>query len=192
MPAERASELQILRPDAGMLPAYVRALEAGWSPDTIRGRAAAAEQLAQIAADPTSFLERLDDPEGRAPDIEMPDGTMLKRLPGYFRWLWDGDFCGSINFRWPPGGAALPPHVLGHIGYAVVPWKRGRGYATRALALLLPDCRARGLTYVELTTDAGNPASQKVILANGGVLVGPYRKPAPYGGGEGLLYRIEL
>ena len=57
--------------------------------------------------------------------------------------MWDGEFCGSIGFRWQPGTSTLPPYVLGHIGYAVVPWKRGRGYATQALALLLPEARKR-------------------------------------------------
>ncbi len=82
--------------------------------------------------------------------------------------------------------------MLGHIGYAVVPWKRGRGYATEGLRQLLPDAKARGLAYVELTTELANVASQKVILNNGGVLIGRFDKPAAYGGGEGLRYRIML
>ena len=59
--------------------------------------------------------------------------------------MWDGEFCGSIGFRWQPGTSALPPYCLGHIGYSVVPWKQRRGYATKALALLLPDARKEGL-----------------------------------------------
>ena len=74
--------------------------------------------------------------------------AQVARLPGYRRWLWDGEFCGSIDFRWQPGTTALPPHCLGHIGYGVVPWKQGRGYATRALSLLLPAARAEGLAFV--------------------------------------------
>jgi len=70
--------------------------------------------------------------------------------------MWDGEFCGSIGFRWQPGTTALPPYCLGHIGYSAVPWKRGNGYATTALRLLLSDARARGLAFVELTTDADN------------------------------------
>jgi len=64
--------------------------------------------------------------------------------------MWDGEFCGSIGFRWQPGTEVLPPHCLGHIGYAVVPWKKRRGHATRALAAMLPLARAEGLRYVEL------------------------------------------
>jgi predicted acetyltransferase len=82
--------------------------------------------------------------------------------------------------------------VLGHVGYAVVPWKRGQGYATQALGLLLEDLEALDLPWVELTTDLDNIPSQNVILNNGGWLVGPFRKAPAYGGGEGLRYRIDL
>ncbi len=83
-------------------------------------------------------------------------------------------------------------HCLGHIGYAVVPWRRGRGYATRALALLLPEARKEGLRYVELTTDPDNVRSQKVIANNGGVFVKRFHKDPAYGDVEALLFRIAL
>ena len=72
------------------------------------------------------------------------------------------------------------------------PWKRGRGYATRALALILPDARAVGLTEVILTTDIDNYASQKTILANGGELVGTFVIEGDEHAGEKLRYRIAL
>ena len=81
--------------------------------------------------------------------------------------MWDGEFCGSIGFRWQPGTEVLPPHCLGHIRYAVVPWKKRRGHATRALAAMLPLALAEGLRYVELTTDPDSLPSQRVIEANG-------------------------
>jgi predicted acetyltransferase len=179
-------------PSLDRLHSYADALRRGWSPDTVRKAVAAAEQLERIAQDPAAFVAGLDDPEARGGPIPMPDGTTVPRLPGFQRWLWDGEFCGTINLRWQAGTAALPPHVLGHIGYSVVPWQQGRGHATRALALLLPEARARGLAYVELTTNPENIASQRVILANGGRLVEHFRKAAAYGGGEALRFRIEL
>ena len=106
--------------------------------------------------------------------------------------MWDGDFCGSIGFRWQAGTNELPPYCLGHIGFSVVPWKRRRGYATRSLALLLPETKEEGLAYVELTTDVDNTASQRVIMANGGRLVGRFRKPIEHGGSESLRFHIEL
>jgi predicted acetyltransferase len=184
--------LVLLRPAADLLPAYRAALEAGWSPGNLDSAAVAAEHLAAIAADPGRFLAGLDRPPGQAATIRLSDGSLVPRLPGFTRWLWDGAFCGAIHFRWQPGTEALPPHVLGHIGYTVVPWQRGRGLARQALALLLPEARARGLRHVELTTDPDNLASQRVILACGGVFVERFRASAIHGGAEELRFRIPL
>ncbi len=184
--------LRLVHPSTEHLSSYVAALERGWSPDNVRGAAAAREELAEIAADPAAFLAGLDDREAAGPPIPMPDGTFVKRLPGFHRWMWDGEFVGTIGFRWQPGTTDLPPTCLGHIGYAVVPWKRRRGYATRALQLMLPEVRFSGLAFVEITTDVDNVASQRVVEANGGVLHERFTKPAAFGGTPGLRYRITL
>lgn len=184
--------MELLRPNLAMLPAYVDALERGWSFDNVRGAEGAREDLAVIRQDPARFVASLHDPDALGPPIAFPDGSRLPRLPGYRLWMWDGEFCGSIGFRWQPGTSELPPHVLGHIGYGVVPWKQRRGYATRGLALALDHARAQGLEYVELTADPGNLASQKVMLANGAVFVERFTKTAPHGGGESLRFRISL
>lgn len=184
--------LELVVPSLERLPDYAAALRRGWSPDNVRGEAAAREELVEIESDAASYIARQVDREAKGPPIKLPDGSTAARLPGFRLWMWDGELCGAIGFRWQPGTSALPPHVLGHIGYAVVPWKRGRGHATAALRLLLPYARAEGLSHVEITTDAGNPASQRVIVANGGKLVGPYQKPPQYGEADGLRFRIEL
>jgi predicted acetyltransferase len=186
-------DLELKRPARDLLPDYVRALTRGWSADNVRGIAAADEERAAIARDPDAFVASLDDRAAQGAPIAMPDGSRVPRLPGYRRWLWDGEFCGSIGFRWQAGTSALPPYVLGHVGYSVVPWKQRRGYATRALAMLLPLARDEGLTHVEITTDPANLASQKVILTNGGRLIGPFRRAPSYGDDAlHLLFRIDL
>jgi predicted acetyltransferase len=174
------------------LPSYVAALEQGWSADNVRGVVAAQEELVKIASDAQAFLASMVAREPRGETVTLPDGSQVPRLPGYRRWLWDGEFCGSIGFRWQVGTEALPPHCLGHIGYAVVPWKQRRGYATQALSQLLPEAKAEGLTFVEITTDPENIASQRVIEANGGVLFEHFTKPAQFGSKPGLRYRIAL
>ncbi len=184
--------VELLWPSRAYLPGYLDALNRGWSPDNVHGDRARLEELEKIAQDGDAFLASLVDREARGTPILLPDGTRVPRLPGYRRWLWDGEFCGTIGFRWQPGTDALPPHVLGHIGYNVVPWKRNRGYATDALRLLLPDARAEGLQYVELTTEPHNAASQRVIEKNGGVLVEEFTAPAAYGHKRALRYRIRL
>jgi predicted acetyltransferase len=184
--------IEIVKPALEHLPSYKAALERGWSPDNVRLLEATREQLEAIDRDPVAFLGSLDDPEAKGPPITLPDGTTVPRLPGFRRWIWDGQAAGSIGLRWQRGTSALPPHVLGHIGYAVVPWKEGRGYATEALRLMLGEARAVGLDHVEITTDLDNLASQKVILANGGILVERFAKVAAYGGAQSLKYRIDL
>ena len=184
--------MELAWPSLDRLPGYVEALKRGWSPDNVRGKAASREQLEEIAKDAAAFVASLVDREGKGDPIKLADGSTVPRLPGYQRWMWDGEFCGSIGFRWRPGTEALPPTCIGHIGYAVVPWKQQRGYATEALRLLLPDARAEGLRYVEITTDPDNRASQRVVEANGGVLVEEFVKPKQLGGTSGLRYRINL
>lgn len=183
--------LELVWPAAAYLPGYVQALEQGWSSDNLRPEAAA-EELERIAADPARFLSEQVDREAKAPPVKLPDGRTVPRLPGYQRWMWDGEFCGAIGFRWQPGTTDLPPHCLGHIGYSVVPWKRKRGYATCALQLLLPQVAAEGLPFVELTTETENVASQRVIEANGGEVVERFRQPMVHENAEMLRYRIVL
>ncbi|OYW21156.1 MAG: hypothetical protein B7Z52_01260 [Burkholderiales bacterium 12-64-5] len=184
--------MELRRPSRLELPSYVAALRAGWTPSTVRAEALASEHLAAIAADPDAFLASLHDPEGAGAPVRMPDGTLRPRLPGMTFWIWEDGFCGNIGLRWQPGTPALPPHVLGHVGYNIVPARRGQGVARRALARLLPEAAAHGLPWVELTTDPANRASQRVILGCGGVLVERFTKPAEHGGGEGLRFRLAV
>ena len=183
--------MQLVWPALEYLPSYVSALDRGWSPDSLRPDSAR-EELEHITLDAGRFVAEQVDRDGKGPPVTLPDGRTAPRLPGYRKWMWDGEFCGVIGFRWQPGTTALPPHCLGHIGYSVVPWKRGNGYATRALELLIPDARREGLAYVELTTDVSNVASRRVIEANGGTLVERFDKPAGYGGAPSLRFRISL
>lgn len=112
--------MQLLRPSFEHLASYVAALERGWS-DNERGVESAREELAPIQANAATFLDSIEDREAKGLPVILPDGSTAKRLPGFKRWLWDGEFCGSIGLRWQPGTTALPPYCLGHIGYAVVP-----------------------------------------------------------------------
>ena len=182
--------MELVWPAVEYLPGYMHALEQGWSPDNRRPEAAA-EQLARIHRDPARFMAEMVDREAKGPPVTLPDGREVQRLPGYAQWLWDGEFCGSIEFRWQPGTTELPPYCLGHIGYSVVPWKRQRGYATRALKLLLPQVRSEGLPYVVITTDADNIASRRVIESNGGELMERFTA-ADYDDKERLRFRIIL
>lgn len=155
-------------PNLALLDEYAAALRAGWSPSTVRD--VTAEQLAAIEANPAGFIDAYAwRPGATTTDAQ---GRVVERLPGFTRWMWDGAFCGAINLRHLLGTEDLPPHVSGHVGYSVVPWKRRRGHATAALRLMLPLAAAAGLSRVKLTCDADNIASARVIQACGGVSLG--------------------
>lgn len=184
--------MTLVRPAREHLASYVAALARGWSPDNVRHRDTAREHIERIADDPDGFVRSLVDREATGAPITLKDGTRVPRLPGYVKWMWDGEFCGNIGARWAPGTEALPPHCLGHIGYSVVPWKRRRGYATAALREMLREFAAEGLRYAEIVTDPDNMPSRRVIEANGGVLIEEFTKPVSLGGTPGLRYRISL
>jgi len=83
------------------------------------------------------------------------------------------------------------------LGTSVTPLSRGNAAAdtppTAALRDLLPEVGVLGLPHVELSTDVGNLASQHVIMANGGVLVERFNKPAAFGpDSSALRWRIIL
>lgn len=90
-------------------------------------------------------------------------------VTGTYLWMLEGDeVVGRISFR-----HELTPWLMavaGHIGYVVRPSARRRGHATRAVALMLPRCAARGLDRVLITCDVDNAGSRRAIEANGGVL----------------------
>lgn len=160
------SRLSLAIPDEQRLPHYIAALERGWSPNNTRD--VSVEQIELYHESPERLVYELTRQDG----MIVVGGRHVPRLPNRVFWLWDGEFCGTINLRFIAGTEALPAYVSGHVGYAVVPWKQRRGYATAALGMILPVARAVGLKRVLVTCDATNEASRKVILANGGVFSG--------------------
>jgi hypothetical protein len=76
-------EMTLVWPSRQYLPSYVEALRRGWSPDNVRGQAAAQEELERIAADADAFVSSLVDKDATGDPITLPDGTTVPRLPGY-------------------------------------------------------------------------------------------------------------
>lgn len=58
----------------------------------------------------------------------------------------------------------------GHIGNAVRPSERNKGYSTEMIGLVLQEAKKLGIGNVLMTCGRDNPASAKTIMKNGGVL----------------------
>lgn len=183
--------MELLTPSIDQIPAYVSALQRGWSPDNLRAEAAQ-EQIETISKDAASFVSNLDDPTAKAGPVTLPDGSKVPRLPSIRRWIWDDEFCGHIGLRWKPGTEELPPTCSGHVGYAVVPWRRGEGLASAALVAILPEAKSVGLKYIEITTSPDNQASVRVIEKAGGKFVRSYVADKALGGHETVEFKIAL
>jgi predicted acetyltransferase len=146
-----------------------------------------AEGIPQISKDTTrekfpAYVQKL---------LDQAVGKNLKEghVPSVEFWMIDADgYAGRIIL-----GLSYTPTVerLGHhVGYAVRPSKRRRGYATIALHCLLDEARKLKVYQLMPTCGETNIASRKVIEKNGGVLVS--RSPTDQNGHAELRFLIDL
>lgn len=184
--------VELLTPNLALLPSYLAALERGWTPNKDDDPDGAKRLLDRIRKDPEAFLASLVNPTGRGEPILLEDGTSVPRLPFTRFWIIDGDYVGDLNLRWQQGTSALPAYVLGHVGYAVVPWKRSAGYASAALRLLMPFARELGLEWLDIAMDTCNMASRRTAEKAGADFVKIFNAGLEYGNVDACLYRLAL
>lgn len=79
----------------------------------------------------------------------------------------DNRIVGTAELRYTLDNDVLREYG-GHIGYAVCPSERNKGYATAILSLALLECRGIGLEKVMLSCTEDNAASIRVIEKCGG------------------------
>ena len=113
----------------------------------------------QTFAEYVSFLTSQRHEDAPRPSAYVPSTEL---------WMTDGaEFVGRISLRHRLTDALLT--WGGHIGYAVRPSARRKGYAGQALGLMLRRCAELGIDPVLVTCDVDNEASRRTIERNGGV-----------------------
>ncbi len=158
---------ELIRPDTRWRASFLAAME------EFRDEGRAGDD-SMIGWDFARFGETWGTEEGFAAYVrETLEEAHRPRAEGFVcqtNWWWtDGEeYVGRISLR----------HELndrlrewgGHIGYDVRRSRRREGHATAMLAAVLVQAGERGIDQALLTCDVDNLASQKVIVANGGVL----------------------
>ncbi|MFX0538932.1 GNAT family N-acetyltransferase [Ornithinimicrobium sp. Y1847] len=160
-------------------------------PPTMADEAALRRMHEQLAAESFTFLladgpwpHILEQIDRESRGIDLPEG----RVPAdYLVAEVDGVPVGRVSIR-----HRLTPFLLevgGHVGYAVAPQFRRRGYATAILRESLARLAALGVERALVTCDEGNVASARTIERCGGMLEDV--RPAE-GGPDKRRYWIEL
>ncbi|SDT24316.1 Predicted acetyltransferase [Paenibacillaceae bacterium GAS479] len=101
-------------------------------------------------------------------DNDRGVGAVDGRVPDSTFWLINNHHrvLGVVNIR-----HRLTEHLLnagGHIGYAIRPSERLKGYAIILLRLALIEAKTLGIENVLVVCDAENVGSEKTIVKNGG------------------------
>jgi predicted acetyltransferase len=183
----------LIQPDRARLPGYLDALGRGWTPEADLDPDHAAHLIARIEHDTDAFLAALTNPEGKGAPVRLDDGRSVPRLPFLRHWIFDDDrYAGELNLRWQTGTSSLPDYCLGHLGYAVVPWMRGAGYASSAIRLVLPLARQLGLSWLDISMRVDNTASRRTAERAGAIYIKTFDAGSEYGDVEAALYRIDL
>ncbi|WP_052262761.1 GNAT family N-acetyltransferase [Chromobacterium violaceum] len=184
--------MKLVNPSISLLPKYMSALRRGWTPESDDDMKSAQHILTYIEENRAVFLDSLNNPDGKGSPIILDNGIAVPRLSYARYWMIDNDYVGEINLRWQKGTSDLPAYCLGHIGYAVVPWKRGNGYACLALQQLKKMASEYQLDWLDISMDVSNIASRRTAEKAGAEFVKQFCAGPEYDNVEAVLYRLVL
>jgi len=164
VPSPTPPEARLVRPSARWRDSFVAALEEGFRRGT--RPPLGPREIARVAR---RFDAHLAERTRQTGEIVLPGGRRVEGVPVSLHWLVAGEtFIGELSFR-----HRLNDYLRlsgGHVGYGVRPGLMGRGFGTRLLALAKVEASGTGLDQLLVTCHDDNPASARVIEANGGVL----------------------
>jgi RimJ/RimL family protein N-acetyltransferase len=96
-----------------------------------------------------------------APGLTPPEVlAIVRQLPANWLVVARGELVGIIGLKTDSSQEV-------EIGYGIASSREGRGFASAALAALLPVLQARAVRLVTAETSVDNPASQRVLERNG-------------------------
>lgn len=103
-----------------------------------------------------------------APDLQPPAVLEIVRtLPANWLMIVDDEVVGIIGIK-----AWSEDRQSAEVGYGTAASRRGLGHAKQAVALLVDHLASSGLRAIIAETSIDNPASQRVLVANGFAEVG--------------------
>lgn len=115
--------------------------------------------------DYSEYKEQLVQYDKESQGIDLKEGY----VPHTIYWFYvNGEPVGLIKIR-----HELTDHLRehgGHIGYAIIPDARGKGYGTKMLELAIEEAKTLGIKKILITCKPDNYPSQKVAEKNGGIL----------------------
>lgn len=122
-----------------------------------------------LLGDPTDFPALLEEHNRLAKGTDLPEGCVRSDL---LVAEYEGRIVGRVSIRYELTGFLRV--VGGHIGYAVLPDERRRGFAREILRLSLERLRESGVHKVLVTCSDDNVASRRIIEGAGGILENTY------------------
>ena len=152
-------DLQLIAPRADLADEYRRMV----AQFTQAGEDSHQYEIEEIETDFDGYISKL---ANRHSGRDLPDGA----TPCSTYWLMaDGELVGTARLRHRLTEKLKTSY--GHLGYDIKPSARGKGLATKLLAMMLIKARELGLEKVMLTCLSVNEASIRVIEKNGGRLL---------------------